>query len=62
MIPLSFQYRFSSLSPKISIPEDCSKKMAIKLLNEMKKQQEEFLQKTWNNLTEEQKLWWIENY
>ncbi len=62
MIPVSFQYRFAPLSPRISIPEDCSKKIAIKLLNEMKKQQQEFIEKSWNSLTEEQKLWWIENH
>jgi hypothetical protein len=62
MIPISFQYRFAPLSPRISIPEDCSKIMAKKLLQEMKKNQEEFIRNLWEELTEKQKIWWIENY
>ncbi len=62
MIPISFQYRFAPLSPRITIPEDCSKKVANKLLQEMKKIQEQFIQESWEKLTNEQKIWWIENY
>jgi hypothetical protein len=62
MIPISFQYRFAPYSPRITIPDDCSKKVANKLLQEMKKIQEEFIQKSWEKLTDEQKIWWIENY
>ncbi len=62
MIPISFQYRFVSLSPRFSIPENCSKHKAIKLLEENKKRQEEFIQNSWEKLTDEQKIWWIENY
>jgi hypothetical protein len=62
MIPISFQYRFAPFSPRFSIPEDCSVNVAKKLLQELKKQQEEFIRKSWENLTEEQKIWWIENH
>ena len=62
MIPISFQYRFAPLSPRISILENCSKHKTIKLLEENKKRQEEFIQKSWEKLTDEQKIWWIENY
>ena len=58
-LPWSFKNRFISTAPKINIPHDCSKDMKQKLEKMQQDRDQFYLQKIWETMNEEQKLWWI---
>jgi hypothetical protein len=62
MIPISFQYRFETMAPRISIPADSPKKIKDNLIKYNKMKKEDYISVLWDNLSKEQKLWWIENH
>ena len=58
-LPWSFINRFILTAPKLNIPIDCSKEMKMKLEQFQEERTQIYLQKIWETMNEEQKLWWV---
>jgi hypothetical protein len=57
--PWSFKYRFLPTVPKITIPHDCSTQMKERIEKVQQERTNEYLNKIWNTMNEEQKMWWV---